>query len=73
MNPTFGEHAKKVEVHLVGASESLYGQPLEVDFLARLRDVRPFGGVEELLAQIRADVVAANQIGQKALAEDKDS
>ncbi|MFO0900082.1 MAG: bifunctional riboflavin kinase/FAD synthetase [Pirellulales bacterium] len=66
-NPTFGEHAKKVEVHLVGASESLYGQPLEVDFLARLRDVRPFGNVEELLAQIRADVAAAERVGRQAL------
>jgi riboflavin kinase/FMN adenylyltransferase len=67
-NPTFGEHAKKVEVHLVGANESLYGQPLEVDFLARLRDVRPFSGVEELLAQIRRDVAEADEIGKQFLA-----
>ncbi len=66
-NPTFGEHAKKVEVHLIGANESLYGQPLEVDFLARLRDVRPFAGVEELLAQIRADVSEAERLGRKAM------
>src|SRR5262249_42326926 len=27
-NPTFGENARKVEVHLIGFSGDLYGQPL---------------------------------------------
>jgi riboflavin kinase/FMN adenylyltransferase len=72
-NPTFGEHAKKVEVHLIGASESLYGQPLEVDFLARLREVRTFGGAAELLAQIRRDVAEADEIGKRALAGERAS
>ena len=36
-NPTFGEASHKVEVHLIGCAEDLYHQPLEVDFLARLR------------------------------------
>lgn len=61
-NPTFGEHALKVEVHLIGWTEPLYGQPLEVDFLSRLRDVRPFKSVEELKAQLALDVAAAKQI-----------
>ena len=35
-NPTFGEGAAKVEVHLVGWDDSpLYGQVVEVDFLTR--------------------------------------
>jgi riboflavin kinase/FMN adenylyltransferase len=67
-NPTFGEHVKKVEVHLIGTSESLYGQVLEVDFLARLRDVRPFAGVDELRAQIHSDVAAAERVGREVLA-----
>src|SRR5688572_30797550 len=41
-NPTFGENALKVEVHLIEFAGSLYGQPLEVDFLARLRSIQPF-------------------------------
>lgn len=60
-NPTFGEQTPKVEVHLIGFSQSLYGQPLEVDFLTRLRDVRPFAGIEELKAQLTRDVEAARK------------
>ena len=58
-NPTFGEQAVKLEVHLVGFDRSLYGQPLEVDFLARLRDIHSFDRVEELRAQLHQDVASA--------------
>ncbi len=37
-NPTFGEHAHKVEVHLIGFQGDLYGRELSVDFVERLRD-----------------------------------
>ena len=57
--PTFGDHSVKVEVHLIGFEGSLYGQALEVDLLARLRDVRTFIGVDELKQQLRTDVQAA--------------
>ena len=60
-NPTFGEQALKVEVHLIDYAGSLYGQPLEVDFLARLRDTRPFGSVEDLKQQLSFDVKAARE------------
>jgi riboflavin kinase / FMN adenylyltransferase len=56
-NPTFGERALKFEVHLIGFQGNLYGQPLEVDFLARLRDIRPFGSVDELKQQLQQDVL----------------
>lgn len=62
-NPTFGEHALKVEVHLIGFQQSIYGQPLEVDFLARLRDIRPFAGVDALKAQLARDIEAAQNVG----------
>jgi riboflavin kinase/FMN adenylyltransferase len=61
-NPTFGEDARKVEVHLIGFRGDLYGQELTVDFLERLRDTRPFGSVDELIAQLRADVERAAQV-----------
>ena len=69
-NPTFGEHALKVEVHLIGCHDQLYGQPLEVDFLGRLRDIQPFPNVEALTAQLQRDVAEALRIaardGQRA-------
>jgi riboflavin kinase/FMN adenylyltransferase len=59
-NPTFGEGALKVEVHLVGWSGApLYGQPLEVDFLARLRNIQSFANVDELKKQLAIDIDAA--------------
>jgi riboflavin kinase / FMN adenylyltransferase len=61
-SPTFGDALARVEVHLVGYHEPLYGEPLEVDFLARLRDIRPFASVEALTAQMQQDVERATQI-----------
>ncbi|NIP85396.1 MAG: bifunctional riboflavin kinase/FAD synthetase [Planctomycetales bacterium] len=55
-NPTFGDSARKVEVHLLGCQTSLYGQPLELDFLSRIRDIHPFASVEQLQAQLGRDV-----------------
>ena len=54
-NPTFGERAVKVEVHLVGFEGSLYGCTLEVDFLEKLRDIQTFAALEALQAQLRMD------------------
>lgn len=71
-NPTFGDGALKVEVHLAGWDGSpLYGQVVEVDFLKRLRDVRRFSGVEELTAQLKNDVDAARRAFQDFELADK--
>jgi riboflavin kinase/FMN adenylyltransferase len=60
-SPTFGVDEVRVEVHLIGFAGSLYGQPLEVDFISRLRDIQPFAGVDALVTQLRRDVEAARQ------------
>jgi riboflavin kinase/FMN adenylyltransferase len=61
-NPTFGEHAVKVEAHVIGWTDPLYGQALEVDFIARLRDIQRFENVESLKQRLSADVAAAAAI-----------
>lgn len=61
-NPTFGEDRLKVEAHLIGYSGSLYGQPLEVDFLARVRETRPFDTVDELVRQLNRDIQFAADV-----------
>jgi riboflavin kinase/FMN adenylyltransferase len=61
-NPTFGEQARKIEVHLLDFHGDLYGATLTVDFLQRLRDTRKFAGVEELVAQLHADIASARRI-----------
>ncbi|MBC8117170.1 MAG: bifunctional riboflavin kinase/FAD synthetase [Candidatus Saccharimonas sp.] len=56
-NPTFGESARKIEVHILDFNDDLYGQTLQVDFLDRVRDVRRFATVEELRTQLEQDLV----------------
>ena len=55
-NPTFGEHAQKVEVHLVGFSGDLYGQTIHVDLLDHLRDITKFESVDQLREQLGRDI-----------------
>ena len=61
-NPTFGENARKVEIHLIGFQGDLYGWPLAVDFVERLRDTRPFKSVAELVEQLRRDIEQARHL-----------
>lgn len=68
-NPTFGESQRKVEVHLDGFSGDLYGQLLEVEFLARLRDARTFAGISELQSQLRQDMEQSRALAAAAQSE----
>ena len=61
-NPTFGERALKVEVHILDYDGALYGHTLEVDFIARLRDIQTFSAVEQLVGQLRRDVDSVRRV-----------
>jgi riboflavin kinase/FMN adenylyltransferase len=61
-NPTFGESARKIEVHLIGYAGDLVGRSLTVDFIDHLRDTRKFSGPEELVGQLRQDVARAAEL-----------
>lgn len=65
--PTFNNQELSLEVHLLDFNGDLYGERLQVDFVARLREERRFLSIDELAAQIRADVNAARQelVGEK--------
>ncbi len=62
VKPTFGVEELTVEVHLLDVSPDLYGQPIAVAFLERLRGEERFRDVNALLAQIQADVAQARRI-----------
>lgn len=64
-NPTFGEGACKVEVHLLDFQASLYGQVLEVEFLDRLREIRHFADASLLQQQLQSDIAAADRVWQE--------
>ena len=63
VRPTFsGQSNLTVEVYLLDGGMDLYGLHLEVAFVARLREERRFSGVDELRAQIAADVERSREL-----------
>ena len=60
--PTLGVQARNVELHLLDFARDLYGQQIDVVFVERLRDTRPFDGVEALVAQLRQDVQRVREL-----------
>ncbi len=63
-NPTFGERSRKVEVHILDFENSIYGCPIEVDFLERLREIRQFDSATELKRQLTDDIAQARRIAR---------
>lgn len=53
--PTFGDAARRVETHVFDASRDWYGAPVRLELIARLRETRPFSGIEALRAQLATD------------------
>jgi riboflavin kinase/FMN adenylyltransferase len=51
-----------VEAHLLDWEGDLYDAELRVAIIARLREERTFASVDELVAQMRADEVAARAV-----------
>lgn len=58
VRPVF-DRPRTLEVHLLDFNGEIYHQPLTVNFLARLRDIRTFASVDELVAQMREDIAQA--------------
>lgn len=54
--------APVVEVHLLDFAGDLYGELLEVDFVAHLRGEQRFAGLEALSAQITRDIETARSV-----------
>ncbi|HLM08833.1 MAG TPA: bifunctional riboflavin kinase/FAD synthetase [Thermoleophilaceae bacterium] len=55
-----------VEAHLIGFDEDIYGEMLRLAFLARLRGEKRFDSVDDLVAQMQADVEEASAICEAA-------
>jgi riboflavin kinase/FMN adenylyltransferase len=59
--PTFVGSPPSIELYILEFDEDIYGEPVRVDFLKRLRDVQPFATVGELVEQMKKDREAARQ------------
>jgi riboflavin kinase / FMN adenylyltransferase len=53
--PTFGDSVTSLEAHLFDTDGDFYGANVRIDFVARLRETRKFGSVEQLTAQLQLD------------------
>jgi riboflavin kinase / FMN adenylyltransferase len=53
--PTFGDSVTSLEAHLFDTQGDFYGANVRIDFVARLRETRKFGSVEQLTAQLQLD------------------
>ncbi len=53
--PTIGDGARLLEVHCFDADRDWYGAEVRVDFVARVRDIRRFPGLDVLRAQLADD------------------
>lgn len=60
--PTVNGTDPLLEVHLFDFDGDLYGQHLDVDFVARLRDERRFDSLDALVEQMHRDAAAARAI-----------
>ena len=68
-NPTFGELASKVEIHVLDFEGSLYGTVLEVDFIDRIRGVQAFKDVDSLRTQLQRDIEFARDVARRWVVE----
>lgn len=60
--PTFRGSPPSVELHLIDFDRDLYGEVVRVDLVRRLREIRPFGSPEALVAQLARDVEEARRV-----------
>ena len=62
-NVTFGDdNQKTIEVYLFDFHANIYGEHVKIEWIKRLRGEVKFSGVDELIAQLKADEQASRKI-----------
>ena len=62
VRPTFNGTTVQMECHFFDFNETIYGKPVEIFLIEKIRSERKFPNPEVLIQQIRCDVVAATKI-----------
>lgn len=60
--PTFDAGHVSIETYLLDFEGDIYGERMEIEIVARIREERKFDGIEAIKAQIAADVVTAREL-----------
>ena len=55
MRPTVDGKVRTIETHILNFDEDIYGLPLQIRFLRRIRDERQFPSLEALRDQLSKD------------------
>lgn len=66
-SPTFDDHIFTVEVHILDFEKDIYGSKIRVNFIRRIRDELKFSNISDLADQINKDVIAAREILERTL------
>ncbi len=53
--PTVGGTTRTIETHILDFDQDIYGLPMQIRFLQRIRDERKFPSLEALKAQLSED------------------
>jgi len=56
------QNQKHVEVHIFNFKKDIYGKYLEIQFIKKIRDDRKFNSAQDLVQQIKKDVLSTRQI-----------
>jgi riboflavin kinase/FMN adenylyltransferase len=62
VRPTFGDNQLIVETHIIDFKGDVYGKPIRIEFVDRLRDERRFESIDALVEQISRDVKRTKEI-----------
>ena len=63
VRPTFESgRGVLIETHIIDHDEDLYGRPLRIGFVQRLRGEKRFASTEDLIAQMHRDVAEAREL-----------
>ena len=62
INPTFGDGPRTLESYILDFNGDLYGEPVRLFFVKRLREEKRFASVEPLIEQMRIDVTRARAV-----------
>jgi len=62
LNPTFDGGARTIEVFMLDFASQIYGREIAICFVKRLRDIRKYPAVSELVSAIARDVLHTREI-----------
>jgi riboflavin kinase/FMN adenylyltransferase len=61
-NPTFGDGPRSVESYVLDFNGDLYGEPVKLFFVKRIREEKQFASADPLVTQMHQDVACARAI-----------